>query len=86
MTRQGVVRGVEGSLDEGRDGGLMKFEVGGRQVRWKTRDAKWNGGLRWKGNFGGLLQGRAEEVRCHCPACREAGEVGHVNSDGGIRI
>ena len=31
---------VEGSLEEGREGGLIEFEVGERQLRWKTRDFK----------------------------------------------
>ena len=38
-----------------RDEGLIEFEVGERQLRWKTRDSKWNGGLRQKENFGGKL-------------------------------
>ena len=40
--------------------GLIEFKVGGRQLRWKSRDLKWNGGLRQKGNIGGLIRGRAE--------------------------
>ena len=55
-------------------------------MRWKTRDSKWTGGLRRKGSYRGLLSGRAEEVPCEASARRSAGQVGHVNSDGGIRI
>ena len=42
-------------MDEGRDEGSIEFEGGERQLRWKTRDAKWKGELRRKGNFAGLL-------------------------------
>jgi len=89
---------------------------GERQLRWKTRNSRWTKGLRRKGNFGGLLRGRAEclwepnqtptlqhlfeisnrfcfgtmhlfeEVLCEGSARRDAGEVGDVNSDGGVRI
>ncbi|EDQ98813.1 uncharacterized protein LACBIDRAFT_296145 [Laccaria bicolor S238N-H82] len=92
------------------------MEVWMRQLRWKTRDSKWNGGLRRKENQRKKLEDYfAEEgpsashnmgIKLKHPcrdfsevstapastscrrlsARRDAGEVGHVNSDGGIRI
>ena len=44
----------------------------------------------WESNRTSTLQHLvvqvSEEVFCEGSACRDAGEVGHVNSDGGIRI
>ena len=43
-----------GRSEEGREGGLIEFEVG-EAVEVEDEGFKVESGVKWKGNFGGLL-------------------------------